>query len=67
MEPYIVNNNFRLKVIDDSLSIGDYKYVLRTVADSKFKEMLESFSSVFAEHMRQQSVEELSSKLAHAT
>ena len=64
MVPYIQNNNFRLRILEDTLTMQDYKYVLRTEENSKFEDMLVSSSSVFSEHMRQQAVSELSTRFA---
>ena len=54
MQPYISNNNnlVRLNILEDKLTFGDYKYVLRTREDSQFDNMLGKFSSVFSEHLR---------------
>ena len=40
--------------------------MLRTRESSHFEEMLERFTNVFSEHMRQQTVNELSGKFAQA-
>ena len=54
MQPYISNNNnlVRLNILEDKLTFGDYKYVLRTREESQFDNMLGKFSSVFSEHLR---------------
>lgn len=66
MKPKISNNNLRLNIVDDKLTFGDYKYVLRTKENSQFEKTLGRFSSVFSEHMRKQVVPELSQRFAQA-
>jgi len=38
--PFVKNNNLRLKIAEENLSVGDYQYVLRTKENSKFEDML---------------------------
>ena len=52
LEPYIHQEKFRIKVKDHQLKIDDYKYQLNTKEQSQFESSIESFSTVFAEHMR---------------
>jgi len=52
MKPYLLNNNVRLMILEDTLNFGDYKYTIRVKDNSKFNEILERFASVFSEHMR---------------
>ena len=67
LQPYISQNNnvVRLNILDDKITFGDYKYVLRTREDSQFDSMLGKFSNVFSEHLRKQLVSEMSTKFGH--
>lgn len=67
LDPFIVNNNFRLNIVDTELTLGDYKYVLRTRENSHFEEILDTFTTVLSEHMRQAMVSELSTKFGVAS
>ena len=52
LEPYIHQEKFRTKIKDQQLQIVDYKYQLNTKEQSQFESSIETFSTVFAEHMR---------------
>ena len=52
LEPYIHQEKFRIKIKDHQLKIDEYKYQLNTKEQSQFESSIESFSTVFAEHMR---------------
>ena len=54
MEPFINQERFRLRVMDNQLSFSDHLYSLRTAEGSRFEGMLEQFVGVFSEHMKQQ-------------
>ena len=67
MEPFINQEKFRLKVLDNQLSFSDHLYSLSTSENSHFEGMLEQFVGVFSEHMKQQMLSELSMKFASKT
>lgn len=57
---------FRLKIKDHQLQIADYKYQIYTREDSQFDDTLQTYSTVFAEHMRNQVNVDLADRLALA-
>ena len=67
MEPFINQEKFRLRVLDNQLTFQDHLYSLRTPEGSHFEGMIEQFAGVFSEHMKQQMLSELSIKLAAKT
>ena len=53
MEPFINQEKFRLRVLDNQLTFQDHLYSLRTPEGSHFEGMIEQFAGVFSEHMKQ--------------
>jgi len=50
--PYIHQEKFRIRLIEHALQIGDYQFKLFTKEKSQFQDILQQYSTVFAEHMR---------------
>ena len=64
--PYVHQEKFRAKLQEHALSIGDYQFKMFTKEESQFKDILQSYATVFAEHMRKQVNVNLSERLALA-
>ena len=65
-DPYVNQEKFRLKIKDSQLQITDYKFQIHMREDSQFESTLEQYSTVFAEHMRNQVHLDLTERLALA-